>query len=184
MKIYTKTGDTGMTGLYGGARISKAHIRLDAYGTVDELNSFLGGIVDYPELQVMELIVREIQSELFNIGAHLATESDSNLPLPELPLERITWMEQEIDRMEESLPPLKNFILPGGHPAISALHICRTVCRRAERQIIALHQLEAVNSIILQYFNRMSDYIFVLARYVGMQHQIPEVKWIPPRPKK
>ncbi len=178
-KIYTKTGDAGQTALFGGRRVPKSHIRVDAYGTVDELNSFIGWLGDSLENQVWKENLKNIQDRLFNLGAHLASDPKKHPPTPDLLPEDIQFLENEIDKMETTLPPLKNFILPGGHPAVSVCHVCRTVCRRAERLVVALARKDAVEPIVLQYLNRLSDYFFVLARHIGQEIGVGEIIWNP-----
>ncbi len=180
MKIYTKTGDEGTTGLLGGIRVSKAHYRVEAYGTVDELNAHLGLVGDQSVNAGRKEFIRAIQDRLFSIGAHLASSSDQlKKPLPDLKAEDINTLEKAIDEMEESLPEMKNFIIPGGDPAVSYCHIARCVCRRAERWVIHLHQKEPVNLVIIQYLNRLSDYLFVLSRKMAHELQIDEIPWRP-----
>lgn len=180
MKIYTKTGDSGTTSLLGGARVSKAHLRIDAYGTVDELNSFLGLLRDQPVNENRKDILKEIQDRLFTLGAELATEpGKDNIVKPDLFDSDILRLEHEMDAMDADLAPLKNFILPGGHPSISYAHIARTVCRRAERTCIALSEESPVAPIVIQYLNRLSDYFFILGRKMAKELNIEEVKWEP-----
>ncbi|MCH7413973.1 cob(I)yrinic acid a,c-diamide adenosyltransferase [Belliella sp. R4-6] len=180
MKIYTKTGDTGTTSLLGGKRVSKGHIKIDAYGTVDELNSYIGLLRDQEVNKSREVILKEIQDRLFTLGATLATEvGKSNIKKPDLHQEDIELLEKEIDLMEEKLPPLRNFILPGGHQAISFCHLARTVCRRTERCVILLMEIEPVDQIILSYLNRLSDYLFVLGRLMAIDLEVEEVTWKP-----
>lgn len=189
MKIYTKTGDKGSTGLMGGSRVAKHHIRIDSYGTVDELNSWLGLIRDQEIDDGFRQAVLKIQQDLFTIGALLATEPETaaagkqgrQIKLPELKMEDIRLLENEIDRMNENLEPMNHFILPGGHSTVSYCHIARTVCRRAERLISALHETSPVNGLILEYTNRLSDYLFVLARRLSADLDANEIKWIPDR---
>lgn len=177
-KIYTKTGDKGQTALFGGRRVPKSHLRVDAYGTVDELNSFIGllrdGVADVYTRQVLS----DIQHRLFTVGAHLASDPEKSLPTPDLLPDDIQTLEQEMDRMDESLPPLRNFILPGGHPVVSHCHLCRTVSRRAERLVVALLESgEPVEDVVLQYLNRLSDYFFMLARHLAQELGVEEVVW-------
>ena len=179
-KIYTKTGDAGKTSLLGGTKVSKSHIRIQAYGDVDELNSFIGLLGDqYPE-EAGRLMLKEIQDRLFTIGSALACDPKKEIALkiPDLLEEDVLLLEKEIDRMSSLLPPMKSFILPGGHVAVSTAHICRTVCRRAERLIVELDELESLaQPLIIKYLNRLSDYLFVLARYIGFTNGIAEIKW-------
>ncbi|MFT6828622.1 MAG: cob(I)alamin adenosyltransferase [Roseivirga sp.] len=180
MKIYTKTGDSGTTSLLGGARVSKADLRIDAYGTVDELNSFLGLLRDQPVNENRKDILKEIQDRLFTLGAELASEpGKDNIVKPDLMDSDIQLLENEMDAMDEHLAPLKNFILPGGHPSISYAHIARTVCRRAERICIALSEESPVAPIVIQYLNRLSDYFFILGRKMAKELSVEEVKWEP-----
>jgi cob(I)alamin adenosyltransferase len=178
-KIYTKTGDAGQTALFGGRRVSKSDLRVEAYGTVDELNAFIGLLRDYIQEEALRSILSDIQHRLFSIGAHLAADPEKFPMQPDLRDEDVTLLESEIDRMEDALPTLQNFILPGGHLSVSHAHVCRTVCRRAERLAVALHQLEPISLLAIQYLNRLSDYFFVLARFLALQHQAPEHIWRP-----
>lgn len=187
MKIYTKTGDKGTTALFGGTRVSKHHIRINSYGTVDELNSWLGYLRDHDlEASDTDFIIH-IQNQLFTLGAMLATDPSKaqlksgkeRLNIPLINEENIIALEKEIDRMNESLPPMTHFILPGGHAAVSTCHIARTVCRRAERMTSVLHENEPVEDVVLAYLNRLSDYLFVLSRKLSAQFKADEVKWIP-----
>jgi cob(I)alamin adenosyltransferase len=182
MKIYTKTGDKGTTSLIGGAKVSKAHLRIEAYGTVDELNSYLGLCKDLLTDTGGKAILQEIQDHLFTIGAALACdpEKETKMKIPDLKEEDILLLEKEIDKMEETLPPMKSFILPGGHPTVSHIHIGRCICRRAERCCVRLEAEEHdVESIIMKYLNRLSDYLFVLARYAAHQLKAEENPWKP-----
>lgn len=181
-KIYTKTGDSGETSLYGGRRIPKDHIRIDAYGTLDELNAHIGLVRDQLQEEGLLQALKQIQDELFTIGSNLAADpAKDKIPLPPLPIAAITRLEQDIDRLSEALPPLRNFILPGGHPLVSQCHVARCVCRRGERLCVALHHNEPINEHILQYLNRLSDYLFVLARYVAQVMKVEEVTWQAPK---
>lgn len=185
-KIYTKTGDKGKTALIGGTRVSKSHVRIDAYGTVDELNSFLGLVIDYQTTPAIKDLVQTIQDRLFVVGAALACdpEKEKKMSIPDLHAEDIEQLEKAIDAMNEALPPMKYFILPGGHVAISTCHLARTVCRRAERLCVALQeQGQELVPEILQYLNRLSDYLFVLARYTGLQLGVAEIPWRPRKTK-
>ena len=180
LKIYTKTGDAGQTGLFGGARLSKHDLRIEAYGTVDELNAWVGVLRDGLSAGTMQDQLTQVQSDLFTIGTMLALEPGKSFEgMPELKSSRIIDLEVAIDLMEQQLPPLKNFILPAGHPLVSQCHVVRTVCRRAERRVVALHEAEPVDEIILQFLNRLSDYLFVLARAIGQQLGVEEVVWKP-----
>lgn len=179
-KIYTKTGDKGETGLLGGARVPKTAVRIEAYGTVDELNAFTGALTDYSPAEISAEYLKGIQNELFIVGAHLARDPQKrDLPVPEFPKDAIERLERLMDEMDAQLDPLKNFILPGGHVAVSYAHICRTVCRRAERRVIALSELEEIDSWIIQYLNRLSDFFFMYARYLAKQLNVQERPWIP-----
>lgn len=178
-RIYTKTGDAGQTALFGGRRVSKSALRVDAYGTVDELNSFVGLLRDSLENASIRESLKEIQHRLFSIGAHLASDPDKTPPSPDLVPQDILALEQAMDIMDDHLPALKNFILPGGHPVASLCHVCRTVCRRAERLVVGLHEHEPVDEHVLQYLNRLSDYFFMLARQVASEAGAPEVIWNP-----
>ena len=183
-KIYTKTGDKGETSIIGGKRLRKSDIRIDAYGTVDELNAHVGLVADtIPDSSQQELL-RSVQSLLFTIGSNLAIDPDSeqSFPTDKILQEDIVRLEKAIDQMDESLPALKNFILPGGHPVVSNCHLARTVCRRAERMVVALSQASTVEEIIIQYLNRLSDYLFVLARKTSQDMQVEEVTWSPRKP--
>jgi cob(I)alamin adenosyltransferase len=178
-KIYTKTGDQGETALFGGRRLLKSDLRIEAYGTVDELNSHLGLLRDYATAHDARDLLKSIQDRLFTLGSNLASDPEKSLPVPDIREEDITILEQEIDRMNEGLPELKNFILPGGHPAVSFCHIARCVCRRAERLVVQLAQQEQVAPILIQYLNRLSDYLFVLARHLAQENGAEEVIWSP-----
>ncbi len=178
-KIYTKTGDQGETGLFGGRRLPKSHIRIDAYGTVDELNSWIGLLVDLLADEGKKAQLQAIQTRLFTIGSNLASDPEKELSVPDILPSDIESMEHSIDEMEQDLPPLKNFILPGGHPAVSHCHITRCVCRRAERLVVALSLSEAVDGMLIQYLNRLSDLLFVMARHIGWQLGVGEIAWKP-----
>ena len=178
-KIYTKTGDDGTTGLFGGARLSKDHIRIEAYGTIDELNSFIGWLASHvPDKQIDQLL-QTIQSRLFTVGAHLASEPGKNMIVPDLLDEDVLLLEHSIDKMQEMLPSLKHFILPGGSTAVSAAHLARTVCRRAERRCVTLANSSEVHPLIVLYLNRLSDLFFVLARWLAFKEGVEEIKWNP-----
>lgn len=179
MKIYTKKGDTGETSLLGGARVKKHDLRIEAYGTVDELNSYLGLLGEYgPESQ--KQLNRRIQSNLFTMGSHLALEEGkTNIQLPQISDSDIVELEQAIDNMEAELPPLKNFILPGGHPSVAHAHVARCICRRAERRCVELGDRTPQEPVMVQYLNRLSDYLFVLARYFSKHYGSEEIPWIP-----
>lgn len=180
MKIYTKTGDSGKTSLLGGRRVLKSNLRIDAYGTVDELNSFIGLLKDQEVNEKRSGILKEIQDRLFTVGATLATEpGNSSVKRPDLHEEDLELLEKEIDLMEKDLPVLRNFILPGGHQIVSYCHLARTVCRRTERCVIALMETEHVDEIIVKYLNRLSDYLFVLGRMIAKELEVEEVTWKP-----
>ena len=180
MKIYTKTGDMGRTSLLGGTKVFKNNPRIEAYGTVDELNSYIGLLSDFSNDENAKNILKEIQDRLFTIGAELACdpEKHSRMTLPDLHESDVALLENEIDKMQEELPVMKNFILPGGNPAVSFAHVARCVCRRAERCTVNLQENNgAVEQLIIKYLNRLSDYLFVLARYLGMKNNAPEIIW-------
>jgi len=179
-KVYTKTGDKGTTALIGGKRVPKDHIRIEAYGTVDELNSFLGLLNDQLSDETISAWILEVQDRLFTLETSLATDpvKGTKMKLPDLQDGDITWLEQKIDFMEGTLPPLKSFILPGGHVAASTAHIARCVCRRAERIGVHMQQNdEFVAELVLKYLNRLSDFLFVLSRYIVYQHNGKEILW-------
>lgn len=180
MKIYTKTGDKGFTSLIGGTRVPKYHIRIESYGTIDELNSYIGLIRDQDIDAADKTLLKEIQDRLFTIGASLAADPDkSKMVIPDLHTEDVELLEEEMDRINEKIPPLKHFILPGGSSAISFCHIARCVCRRAERLVVQLNDESPVDEKVIIYLNRLSDYLFTLARKVGFEKQIPENEWLP-----
>jgi cob(I)alamin adenosyltransferase len=180
MKIYTKTGDNGTTGLLGGTRVSKANLRIDAYGTVDELNSYLGLLRDQTvnKHRVDELI--NIQNILFIIGSYLASDPDkSKVKIPELNPIEVEALEKRMDEMNEKLPEMRNFVLPGGHESVSYCHITRCVCRRAERLVTGLSEVSQTNELVLKYLNRLSDYLFVLSRMMTQELNATEIPWLP-----
>jgi cob(I)alamin adenosyltransferase len=180
MKIYTKTGDRGTTSLFGGKRVSKSDLRIDTYGTVDELNSFIGLVRDQEVNQKRKDTLLEIQDRLFTIGSILATEpGNTKVKIPSLSESDIVFLEKEIDVMDAELPPMKFFVLPGGNQSVSFCHLARTVCRRSERLIIALQQAEGVDELVIKYINRLSDYLFVLSRMMAHELQIEESPWKP-----
>lgn len=189
MKIYTKTGDGGMTSLLGGTKVSKSNLRIEAYGTVDELNSWIGLCRDLLGDAEGEKILLEVQDRLFTIGSTLASSPDkeSKMQLPDLHPPDVQRLESEMDRMSEAIPPMRHFVLPGGHPLVSQLHIARCVCRRAERCVVRLgleappenEQGKAAEALIIQYLNRLSDYLFILGRYTGHRLQVAEIPWKP-----
>jgi cob(I)alamin adenosyltransferase len=177
-KIYTKKGDKGETSLIGGSRVAKSDLRIEAYGTLDELNSFIGLIRDFSVDQVQKDIIGSIQSDVFIAESIYAADSETSLTtLPKLTEKNIELLESEIDRMNEHLPELKNFILPGGHPVVSFCHIARTVCRRAERILVKLQINDPDHELVVKYINRLSDYLFVLARFVGHELGVSEQIW-------
>jgi cob(I)alamin adenosyltransferase len=179
-KIYTKAGDKGSTSLIGGTRLPKDHIKIEAYGSVDELNAWIGVLADAPENLERKAFLKEIQDRLFTIGAELASEPERNKKkLPELFETDVELLEKEMDIYNESIPTLRAFLLPGGHSLVSFTHVARTVCRRAERQVIRLSHLEDVNVLIVKYLNRLSDYLFVLSRKTTQEQNAPEVAWKP-----
>jgi len=180
VKIYTKTGDKGKTSLIGGTKVFKNHIRIDTYGTIDELNSHIGLVRDYTPEEHQRNVLKEVQDRLFVIGSSLACdpEKETGLHIPDLKEEDVTILEKEIDSMNEVLPYMKNFILPGGHAAVSSTHIARCVCRRAERSCVNMQQHELfVEPVILKYLNRLSDYLFVLARFIAQELHVAEIIW-------
>ena len=180
MKIYTKTGDEGLTSLIGGTRVPKYDLRIESYGTVDELNSYIGMIRDHDISSAHKDILKEIQDRLFTIGASLASDPEkSKMKIPDLHISDISLLENEIDAMNTVLPELKHFILPGGSQAVSFCHISRCVCRRAERIIVHLKSESFVDEKIVIYLNRLSDYLFVLARKLCFDINVPENQWLP-----
>jgi cob(I)alamin adenosyltransferase len=180
MKIYTKTGDNGYTSLIGGTRVAKHHIRIESYGTVDELNSYIGLIADQDIAAHDKEILKQVQDRLFTIGSSLASDPEkSRMVIPDLHLADIELLEKEMDTMNELLPELRHFILPGGSNAISYCHIARCVCRRAERITVQLTEESTVDEKVNIYLNRLSDYLFTLARKIGFEHKISENQWIP-----
>lgn len=180
MKIYTKGGDKGKTSLLGGKRVSKSDIRIEAYGTVDELNANIGLLKDYDISDDHKVSLLKIQNDLFKMGSILACEVDPDkYNLPRIEDSDISEIEKNIDEMEKELPVLKNFILPGGDLAVSQCHIARCVCRRAERLIVLLSEEEETDDVIIRYLNRLSDFLFVLARKIGHDKGINEINWMP-----
>jgi cob(I)alamin adenosyltransferase len=180
MKIYTKTGDTGSTSLFGGKRVSKSDLRIDTYGTVDELNSYIGLLRDQEVNAVRKNSLVEIQDRLFTMGSMLAAEpGNTKVKIPVLSENDIQFLEKEIDLMETTLPPMKSFVLPGGHQSVSFCHVARTVCRRAERLAVALSDLEKVEESVIKYLNRLSDYLFVLSRKMTQELGAEETPWKP-----
>ena len=180
MKIYTKTGDKGTTALLGGTRVPKSHDRIEAYGTIDELNSYLGLVADQEINTGRKEVLREIQDRLFTIGSSLASDPEkSKVKIPDLLESDVTMLEEQIDGMNNELPEMRSFILPGGHPSVSTCHIARCVCRRAERLTINLSQNEFVAELVIKYLNRLSDYLFVLARKMAQDLSAEEIPWRP-----
>ena len=181
-KIYTKTGDLGKTSLIGGTKVFKNNIRIETYGTVDELNSYIGLTSDHITDEHTNTILKEIQDRLFTIGSSLACDPDKEplMKIPDLKEDDIVLLEKEIDKMNEELPPMKSFILPGGHVAVSTAHVTRCVCRRAERLCVDMQEQQLfIDPLVIKYLNRLSDYLFVLARYAGHLLKVEEVKWKP-----
>jgi len=179
-KIYTKTGDLGKTSLIGGTKVPKSHIRIESYGTVDELNSFIGLVSDHIADIHTKSILKEIQDRLFTIGSSLACDPEKEplMKIPDLKESDITLLEREIDHMNETLAPMKNFILPGGHVAVSTAHVARCVCRRSERICVNMIENEMfVELLVIKYLNRLSDYLFVLARYIAHLLNVAEIPW-------
>jgi cob(I)alamin adenosyltransferase len=182
LKIYTKTGDLGKTSLIGGTKVAKSHIRIESYGTVDELNSYIGLVIDLLVDDHSKTTLKEIQDRLFTIGSSLACDPDKEplMKIPDLKETDIVLLENEIDKMNEVLPAMKSFILPGGHPSISTTHITRCICRRAERSCVLMQEQGLfVEPLVIKYLNRLSDYLFVLARYIGHLLQVEEIPWKP-----
>lgn len=187
MKVYTKTGDKGSTSLFGGTRVPKHHIRIESYGTIDELNSYIGLIRDQEINPLYKAVLIEVQDRLFTVGAIMATppeketlkNGEKRLNINRISEEDIQYLETEIDKMDSELPQMTHFVLPGGHTTVSYCHISRCVCRRAERLAVHLHELEPLDEHVLTYLNRLSDYLFVLARKLSFDLGADEVKWIP-----
>lgn len=180
MKIYTKTGDNGQTSLIGGTRVPKFHLRIESYGTVDELNSYIG-LIRSQQIDVKDdMVLKEIQDRLFTVGSLLAVDPEkSTMKIPDLQFQDIEFLETEIDKINEILPQLKHFILPGGNNAISFCHLARCVCRRAERLTVQLSEDSFVDEKVKVYLNRLSDYLFMLARKIGFDQNVAENTWIP-----
>jgi cob(I)alamin adenosyltransferase len=180
VKIYTRKGDGGETSLIGGTRVPKHHLRVEAYGTVDELNSWIGLVRDQSPPADQEATLLAIQERLFTIGACLASDPErSKMAIPDLVEADVVLLEEAIDAMESGLEPLQNFVLPGGHPAVSQAHVARCVCRRAERQVVHLSEASEVDERIPTYLNRLSDYLFVLCRAIAKQQGVAEIPWKP-----
>ena len=181
-KIYTKTGDEGTTSLIGGTKVYKSDKRIESYGSVDELNSYIGLVGDYLTDEHTKFVLKEIQDRLFTIGSSLACDPDKEplMKIPDLNAADTTLLENEIDKMNEVLPEMKNFIIPGGHVAVSTAHIARCVCRRAERLCVSLKEdKNFIDPLVIIYLNRLSDYLFVLARYIGNIFHATEIAWKP-----
>ena len=179
-KIYTKTGDKGQTSLIGGTRVPKHHIRIESYGTVDELNSYIGLVKDQQIDAHSQAMLQEIQDRLFTIGSSLASDPEkSKMKIPDLKEEDVTLLEKEMDKMDEFLPEMRSFVLPGGHTTVSYCHIARCICRRAERNTIHLAEENFVAPLVVQYLNRLSDYLFVLSRFLTYQLNAKETPWKP-----
>jgi cob(I)alamin adenosyltransferase len=180
MKIYTKTGDEGTTALFGGKRVSKSDLRIETYGTIDELNSWVGVLRDQEVNRARHDELVEVQDRLFTIGSILAVEpGNTKVKVPALSPDDVAFLEKRIDAMEEKLEPMKVFVLPGGHLSVSFGHVTRTVCRRAERLVISLNTQEPVEPLLLKYLNRLSDYFFVLCRTMASELRAPETPWKP-----
>ena len=178
MRIYTKKGDKGKTQLLGGSMVNKNHLKLECYGSIDELNSFIGNIYDQEISAFHKEILFKIQNHLFNLGSIISFDGEKDkIKLPNITTQNIKMMEKAIDKMEEELPILRAFILPSGHPTASKCHIARTVCRRAERNLVALSQKEKIDNLHIQYLNRLSDYLFVLARAILKDENAQEIEW-------
>jgi cob(I)alamin adenosyltransferase len=178
MKIYTKTGDKGMTSLIGGKRVRKNHYRIEAYGTVDELIALIGVVRDMQHNPDIANDLVFLQDQLMICAAVLASDCDDcEATIPKLSADTIVWIEQHIDKMEKGIQPLKKFLLPGGHPAVSFAHVARTVCRRAERRVLSLSESTVVPDEILCFLNRLSDYLFVLSRVFSAEYQVVEIPW-------
>lgn len=181
-KIYTKTGDLGKTSLIGGTKVPKSHLRIESYGTIDELNSYIGLVNDHLSDLHSKIILKEIQDRLFTIGSSLACdpEKEPKMKIPDLKESDIVLLENEIDKMNEALPEMKSFIIPGGHPSVSFIHVTRCICRRAERLCVNMQEHELfVDPLVIKYINRLSDYLFVLARYTGHLLGVEEIPWKP-----
>lgn len=182
IKIYTKTGDLGKTSLIGGTKVAKSHIRIDAYGTIDELNSYIGLVSDQTNHNPSKIVLKEIQDRLFTIGSSLACDPEKEplMKIPDLKESDIQLLETEIDQMNEQIPAMKFFVLPGGHVTVSTTHIARCVCRRAERCCVLMQEQEIfVDPLVIKYLNRLSDYLFVLSRYFSHLLQVEEIPWKP-----
>lgn len=182
LKIYTKTGDLGKTSLIGGTKVPKNHLRIETYGTIDELNSYIGLLGDHCTDASSNIILKEIQDRLFTVGASLACdpEQEPKMKIPDLKETDIALLENEIDQMNGVLPEMKSFILPGGHITVSTAHVTRCICRRAERLCVNMQEHDLfIDPLVIKYINRLSDYLFVLSRYLGHLLQVEEVSWKP-----
>jgi cob(I)alamin adenosyltransferase len=178
MKVYTKKGDKGKTQLLGGSMVDKDHAKLECYGTIDELNSFIGNVYDQEINSFHKEILLKIQNQLFNLGSIISFDGEKNkIKLPNIKIENIKMLEKAIDKMEENLPKLRSFILPSGHPTASKCHIARTVCRRAERNLVTLSKTTKIDMLHLQYLNRLSDYLFILSRAILKDNGDTEIEW-------
>ena len=180
IKIYTKTGDLGKTSLIGGTKVPKNNLRIETYGTIDELNSYIGLTNDHLTNENSKAMLKEIQDRLFTIGSSLACDPEKApaMKIPDLKEEDIVLLEKEIDLMNEILPEMRSFILPGGHVAVSTTHVARCICRRAERLCVDMQEHDLfVDPLVIKYLNRLSDYLFVLARYVGHLLGVGEIAW-------
>jgi len=180
MKVYTRTGDKGTTALIGGKRVKKYSDRIEAYGTADELTAYIGLIRDSVTNENIKDQLAVIQNNLMVVGGELAADDGFDLSkIPNVKDHFIVWLEQRIDEFEEELPPLKAFVLPGGHIAVSHCHVARTICRRAERKVIFLGEDHKISSLVIQYLNRLSDYLFVLSRKLSKDFNVNEILWEP-----
>jgi len=182
LKIYTKTGDKGKTSLIGGTKVLKSHLRIDSYGTIDELNAHIGLLTDMQQHQEITTVLREVQDRLFTVGSSLACdpEKEPGFKIPDLKESDVEYLEKEIDRMNETLEPMRFFVLPGGHLAASQAHVARCVCRRAERACVDLREAgEYVDDLVIKYINRLSDYLFVVSRYITKLANVAEIPWRP-----
>lgn len=179
MKVYTKKGDGGQTSLIGGVRVPKHHIRIESYGTVDELNSYIGILRSFVADDMNSGLLSEIQDRLFTIGSLLASAPGSKMIVPDVHEEDTLLLENAMDKMNEELPELKTFVLPAGSIEVAHCHVARCICRRAERMIVHLDEMEGVEPVIRQYINRLSDYLFVLGRYTAMLQGVQELGWRP-----
>ncbi len=179
MKIYTKSGDKGKTSLLSGERVKKSDIRINAYGTIDELNSFIGFLNALEPAERHKVFLKEIQNKLFNLGSLLAVRKEVSFKIPEITEDDILLLENEIDNLNKDIPELKEFIIPGGDSVSAQCHICRSVCRRAERLVVEISEKESVNDLVVKFLNRLSDYLFVLARKNTYEKHLSETVWKP-----